>query len=232
MNPKDKLSITDWALEDRPREKMMTKGIRALSDAELIAILIGSGNKNETAVELAQRILNSVGGKLSELGRMTVQELTAGFNGIGEAKAISILAAAELGRRRKAEDVSLPNRICSSRDAYSYIYPRLADLPQEEFWVILLNNGNRITDSFRVSQGAINATLVDIKLIMKPAIARLARSIMVCHNHPSGNLNPSKADMELTGRIKAAAALFDIKLLDHIIIGNETYMSFADSGML
>ena len=225
MNPKDKLSITDWALEDRPREKMMTKGIRALSDAELIAILIGSGNKNETAVELSQRILNSVNGKLSDLGRMTVQDLKDG-------KAISILAAVELGRRRKAEDVSLPNKISTSRDAYSYIYPQLADLPQEEFWVILLNNGNRIIDAFRVSQGAINATLVDVKLIMKPALAKLARSIMVCHNHPSGNLKPSNADLDLTKRIKAAAALFDIKLLDHIIIGNETYMSFADSGML
>ena len=232
MNPKDKLSITDWALEDRPREKMMTKGIRALSDAELIAILIGSGNKNETAVELSQRILNSVNGKLSDLGRMTVQDLKDGFNGIGDAKAISILAAVELGRRRKAEDVSLPNKISTSRDAYSYIYPQLADLPQEEFWVILLNNGNRIIDAFRVSQGAINATLVDVKLIMKPALAKLARSIMVCHNHPSGNLKPSNADIKKKKRIKAAAALFDIKLLDHIIIGNETYMSFADSGML
>ncbi|MEG1574260.1 MAG: DNA repair protein RadC, partial [Bacteroidales bacterium] len=230
MDKKEKLNITDWALEDRPREKMLAKGIRTLSDAELIAILIGSGNKNETAVELSKKILCSVSGKLNELSKVTVQELKSNFLGIGDAKAISIIAALELGRRRKGEEVREPQKITSSKDAYSMIYAHLADLQQEEFWVILLNNSNSVIDSFRVSQGATNATLVDVKLIMKPALAKLARAIMLCHNHPSGTMTPSEADVTLTKKIKSAASLFDIKLLDHIIIGGKGYYSFADEG--
>lgn len=232
IKKKEKLAITDWALDDRPREKMLSKGIRALSDAELIAILISSGNKSETAVELSKRILCSVEGKLDELSKVTVQELKADFAGIGDAKAISIIAALELGRRRKSEEVAEPQKITSSHDAYSFIYAHLADLPQEEFWVILLNNRNCVIDSFRVSQGATNATLVDIKLIMKPALAKLARSIMICHNHPSGALHPSEADITLTKKIKSAASLFDIRLLDHIIVGDKKYYSFADENKL
>ncbi|MBP3354298.1 MAG: DNA repair protein RadC [Bacteroidales bacterium] len=229
---KERLAITDWALEDRPREKMMIHGIRTLSDAELMAILIGSGNKKESAVELSQRILNYVDGKFSQLGKMSVEELKNNFDGIGDAKAITILAAIELGRRRKSEEIDTPDTIRSSNDAYKYIYSRLVDLSQEEFWIILLNNSNRVIDSIRISQGATNATLVDIKLIMKNALNRLARSIVACHNHPSGNPTPSEADKALTNKIKAAAELLDIKLLDHIIVAGEEYYSFTDEGKI
>lgn len=230
--PKQRLNITDWAIEDRPREKMMIKGIRALSDAELIAILIGSGNKDETAVELSQRILNSVNNSLTKLGQMTVNDLKDKFMGIGEAKAISILAATELGRRRKAEEIAKPNVIKSSKDAYLHISPHISDLPQEEFWVIMLSSGCKVIDTVRVSQGATNATLVDVKLIMKPTLAKLAQSIIVCHNHPSGDTNPSSADKVLTKKIKDAANLLDIKLADHIIVGESDYFSFADNRVL
>ena len=229
---KNKLAITDWALEDRPREKMMLHGIRTLTDAELIAILIGSGNRNESAVELSQRILNSVDGKLSLLGKRSVEELISEFDGIGEAKAITILAAIELGRRRKSEEMTHATTISSSRDAFNYIYPRLTDLHQEEFWVILLNNGGRIIDCVRISQGSTKATLVDIKLIMKSAINRLARGIIACHNHPSGTAYPSDADIKLTKKIKEAAQILDIQLLDHIIVAGEEYYSFLDKNML
>ena len=229
---KNKLAITDWALEDRPREKMMLHGIRTLTDAEVIAILIGSGNRNESAVELSQRILNSVDGKLSLLGKRSVEELISEFDGIGEAKAITILAAIELGRRRKSEEMTHATTISSSRDAFNYIYPRLTDLHQEEFWVILLNNGGRIIDCVRISQGSTKATLVDIKLIMKSAINRLARGIIACHNHPSGTAYPSDADIKLTKKIKEAAQILDIQLLDHIIVAGEEYYSFLDKNML
>lgn len=229
---KQKLAITDWALEDRPREKMMIHGIRTLTDAELIAILIGSGNRNESAVELSQRILNSVEGKLSQLGKKSVNELISEFDGIGEAKAITILAAIELGRRRKSEEIERSQVITSSKDAFNYIYPRLTDLQQEEFWVILLNNGNRIIDCVRISQGSTKSTLVDIKLIMKSAINRLARGIIACHNHPSGNAFPSEADINLTKKIKDAATILDIQLLDHIIVAGEDYYSFLDKNIL
>ena len=229
---KQKLAITDWALEDRPREKMMIHGIRTLTDAELIAILIGSGNRNESAVELSQRILNSVEGKLSQLGKKSVSELISEFDGIGEAKAITILAAIELGRRRKSEEIERSQVISSSKDAFNYIYPRLTDLQQEEFWVILLNNGNRIIDCVRISQGSTKSTLVDIKLIMKSAINRLARGIIACHNHPSGNAFPSEADINLTKKIKDAATILDMQLLDHIIVAGEDYYSFLDKNIL
>ena len=229
---KNKLAITDWALEDRPREKMMIHGIRTLTDAELIAILIGSGNRNESAVELSQRILNSVDGKFSQLGKKSVNELISEFDGIGEAKAITILAAIELGRRRKSEEIERSQVITSSKDAFNYIYPRLTDLQQEEFWVILLNNGNHILDCVRISQGSTKSTLVDIKLIMKSAINRLARGIIACHNHPSGNAFPSEADINLTKKIKDAAAIMDMQLLDHIIVAGEDYYSFLDKNIL
>lgn len=229
---KNRLTITDWALEDRPREKMMLHGIRTLSDAELMAILIGSGNRNESAVELSQRILNSVGGKFSHLGKKSVNELTSEFDGIGEAKAITILAAIELGRRRQSEEIDRKHAISTSKDAFNYIYPRLADLHQEEFWIILLNNGNYIIDSVRISQGSTKSTIVDIKLILKSAVTRLAKGIIACHNHPSETPHPSDADIKLTRKIKEALQLLDIQLFDHIIVAGEEYYSFADKGIL
>lgn len=232
MEKKEKLVITEWALEDRPREKLMSKGTRALSSAELIAILIGSGNKRETAVELSQRILNSVGGSLNTLSKLTVEELVSAFDGIGEAKAISIIAALELGRRRKSEEVAQRRRITSSREAYEWIYPQLADLPQEEFWVVLLNTANRIIDTLRVSQGGTTSTLVDMRLLFKPALLQQASSLMLFHNHPSGNHLPSRADDQLTLKIKEAAALFDIRVLDHLIVTDTAYYSYADEGRL
>lgn len=232
MEKKEKLVITERAMEDRPREKLMLKGTRALSSAELIAILIGSGNKRETAVELSQRILNSVGGSLNSLSKLSVDELTRAFDGIGEAKAVSIIAALELGRRRKSEEVAQRRRITTSREAYEWIYPQLADLPQEEFWVVLLSPANRIIDTVRVSQGGTTATLVDMRLLFKPALLQQASSLMLFHNHPSGSCFPSRADDQLTQKIKSAAELFDIRVLDHLIVTDTTYFSYADEGRL
>lgn len=226
------MTITDWALEDRPREKMLLKGIRSLSNAELIAILIGSGNKKETAVELSQRILNSVGNSLNRLGKVSVRDLMGQFDGIGEAKAISIIAALELGRRRKSEDVSIRRKITCSRDVYDLMYASMIDLPQEEFWIVLLNVSNTVLDTIRVSQGGTASTLVDIKLVLKPAVLQQASSIMLCHNHPSNNVTPSQADCELTAKIVSAASLLDIRVLDHLIICESGYYSFADEGRL
>ena len=232
MEKKEKLVITEWAMEDRPREKLMLKGTRALSSAELIAILIGSGNKRETAVELSQRILNSVGGSLNSLSKLSVDELTRAFDGIGEAKAVSIIAALELGRRRKSEEVAQRRRITTSREAYEWIYPQLADLPQEEFWVVLLSPANCIIDTVRVSQGGTTATLVGMRLLFKPVLLQQASSLMLFHNHPSGNCFPSRADDQLTQKIKSAAELFDIRVLDHLIVTDTTYFSYADEDRL
>lgn len=232
MDKKTKLSITDLPLEDRPREKLMLKGARALSSAELIAILIGSGNRHETAVELSQRILNRADNSLNTLGKFSVKELIADFDGVGEAKAVSIIAALELGRRRKSEEAAVLPRITSSREAYNLMYEKLTDLPQEEFWVVMLNAANRVIDMQQVSRGGITATLVDVKLLLKPVILQQASAIMLFHNHPSGSLQPSRADDELTQKIKSAAALFDIRVLDHIIVADTAYYSYSDAGVL
>lgn len=232
MDKKTKLSITDLPLEDRPREKLMLKGARSLSSAELIAILIGSGNRHETAVELSQRILNRADNSLNALGKFTVKELIADFDGVGEAKAVSIIAALELGRRRKSEVAAVLPRITSSREAYNLMYEKLIDLPQEEFWVVMLNVANRVIDMQQVSRGGITATLVDVKLLLKPVILQQASAIMLFHNHPSGSLQPSRADDELTQKIKSAAALFDIRVLDHIIVADTAYYSYSDAGVL
>lgn len=229
---KQKLTITELALEDRPREKMLLQGIRALSTAELIAILIGSGNRNETAVELSQRILNSAGNNLNQLGKYSVADLTSAFQGIGEAKAISIIAALELGRRRKEDDLPERPRIACSNDIYRIFYPLLVDLPYEEFWILLLNAQNRVINKIRVSQGGVSATYVDIRLILKPAIEHLASGIVLCHNHPSGNINPSGEDNRLTERLHHSAELIGIKVLDHIIACEHAYYSYADEGKL
>lgn len=231
MSEYKKLNIKDWAVEDRPREKMLRNGSRSLSDAELIAILIGSGNIDETAVELSRRILASTDNNLNELGRKGVEHLQR-FKGIGEAKAITIVAALELGKRRKESDVFNKNKIAGSKDAADYFIPLLGDLNHEEFWILLLDRGNKIKDNFRISQGGISGTVIDVRLILKAAIDKQASSIILCHNHPSGTLQASDADLKITRKIAEAAKMMDMTVLDHIIIGNNKYISFADEGML
>ena len=231
MNEYKKLNIKDWAVEDRPREKLLSKGSRTLTDAELIAILISSGNIDETAVELSKRILQSVGNNLSELSKRGVDYLKT-FNGIGEAKAVSIIAALELGKRSKEANVFIRKKITDSNDAAEYFMSLLTDLNHEEFWVMLLDRGNKIIDSFMVSQGGVSGTVIDVRLIMKSAIEKLASSIILCHNHPSGTLQASDADLNITHKIKDAAKLMDISVLDHLIIGQSGYFSFADEGLM
>jgi DNA repair protein RadC len=231
MNEYKKLNIKDWAEEDRPREKLLKNGSRSLTDAELIAILIGSGNTEETAVELSKRILSTSGNNLNELGRKSIDYLKS-FKGIGEAKAITIVAALELGKRRKEAEVFSKKTITVSNDAFQYFLPTLGDLNHEEFWVLLLDRGNKIQDSFRISQGGISGTVIDVRIILKPALEKQSSNIILCHNHPSGTLHPSQADRQITTKIKDAAKLMDISVLDHIIIGQNKYFSFADEGIL
>ena len=231
MNEYKKLVIKEWAVEDRPREKLSKNGPRSLSDAELIAILIGSGNLDETAVELSRRILASVDNNLNELGRKSIENLKS-FKGIGEAKAITIVGALELGKRRKESDVFNKNKINGSKDAADYFQPLLGDLNHEEFWIMFLDRGNKIQDSFRISQGGISGTVIDVRIILKAALEKGASSIILCHNHPSGTLQASDADLKITRKIIDAAKIMDISVLDHVIIGNDKYYSFADEGML
>jgi len=226
-----KLSIKDWAVEDRPREKMLAKGIRALSEAELIAILIGSGNLEESAVEVSRRILASVNNNLNELGKKTIVDLQK-FKGIGPAKAITIAAAMELGKRRKESEPDKKIKVVTSADGAAIFRPLLSDLPHEEFWVLLLNRNNLVIDKFMVSQGGLSGTVIDVRIILKTALDKLASSIILCHNHPSGNLIPSEADKDITKKIKEAGKHMDIPVLDHLIIANDLYFSFADEGLI
>jgi DNA repair protein RadC len=226
-----KPSIKEWAVEDRPREKMLTKGIRSLSEAELIAILIGSGSLDESAVELARRVLASVNNNLNEQGKKTIRDLQK-FKGIGPVKAITISAAMELGRRRKESDPEEKQKVVTSADAASIFKPLLSDLPHEEFWILLLNRNNLIIDKAMVSQGGLAGTVIDVRIILKMALDKLASSIILCHNHPSGNLIPSDADKEITRKIKEAGRHMDIPVLDHLVIGNDAYFSFADEGLI
>lgn len=226
-----KLSIKEWAVEDRPREKMLVKGVRSLSEAELIAILIGSGNPEESAVEVSRRILASVNNNLNELGKKTIADLKK-FKGIGEVKAITIMAALELGRRRKESEPEERPKITTSGDAATIFKPLLSDLPHEEFWVLLLNRNNLVIDKFMVSQGGLAGTIIDVRIILKTALEKLACSMILCHNHPSGNLQPSEADKEITRKIREAGKQMDIPVLDHLIIGNDAYFSFSDEGLM
>lgn len=228
----EKFTVKDWAEEDRPREKLLLKGIRSLSDAELLAILIGSGSKNETAVELAQRILHSVDNKLDQLGKLSIPQLISSFKGIGEAKAISIVAALELGKRRGVSEVTERKQIQCSRDIYNYFYPVLSDLSHEEFWVLFLNNSNKVIDKMKVSQGGIAETVVDPRIIFKQALVCLASSIALCHNHPSGNTHPSVQDDRITQRIGQGAELLHIRLIDHLVFCDSAYYSYADEGKI
>ncbi len=231
MSENKKLNIKQWADADRPREKLMNNGTQSLTDAELIAILLGSGSRELTAVELAKQMLNNVGNNLGQLGKKTVRELIQ-FKGIGEAKAITLIAAMELGRRRKVEDLTQRKKITASRDVFEIFQPMLCDIPYEEFWVLFLNKSNKVIDKLKISQGGISATVIDVRLILKNAIERLASSMVLCHNHPSGNLQPSEADKKITHQLKDASKLMDISVLDHIIVTETSYYSFLDEGFL
>lgn len=222
--------IRSWAEDDRPREKLLLKGKAALSDAELIAILIGSGSASETAVDLSKRILQSLNNQLSELGKLSVKDLTK-FKGIGEAKAISIIAALELGRRRKDSEPEKRVRITDSRSAFDVIYPQLGDLNHEEFWVLFLNRANEVIGKENVSKGGVSGTIVDPKVVFKHAVQFPASAIILAHNHPSGQLKPSQADHQLTKKLKDAGQALDIPVLDHLIIGERNYFSFVDEGV-
>ncbi|MBB3838377.1 DNA repair protein RadC [Runella defluvii] len=223
--------ILSWAEEDRPREKLLLKGKGALSDAELIAILIGSGTRELSAVDLSKIILQKASNNLNELAKLSLKDLMK-IKGIGEAKAISIAAALELGRRRKDSDVVRRPKITSSKDAYEQIRSYLMDLPHEEFWVLLLTRSNEVIRPVQISQGGISGTIADPKIIFKSALEHLASSMILVHNHPSGNLKPSEADKELTRRLVTSGKLLDIPILDHLIISELGYLSFADEGLL
>ncbi len=223
--------IPQWAEDDRPREKFLLKGKAALSDAELLAILLGSGSRNESAVQLAQRILSHSQHNLNELGKRTVVQLME-FKGIGEAKAITIAAALELGRRRRLEEVQERYKISSSKSVFEVMQPLIGELPHEEFWVLFLNNSNKILHKELMSKGGMTGTVVDIRLIFKSALEYKATSLILTHNHPSGKLQASDADKEITQRLKLAGQQLDILVLDHVIITETGYLSFADEGIL
>ena len=231
MSEESRLSIRDWAKDDRPREKLMALGSGSLSDAELIAILIRSGSTKESALDLAKRIMGQVGNDLHRLGGKSVVELTE-FKGMGEAKAIAIVAALELGRRRRTTEVQERPSVTTSSSAYELVRAKISDLPHEEFWLLLLDRGNRLLESRAVSKGGLHGTVADPKMIFKAALDRRASSIVLCHNHPSGQLRPSQEDIALTRKLVDGARLLDIAIHDHLIVASGGYYSFADNGML
>ena len=224
-------TIKEWSEDDRPREKLMNRGEAALTNAELLAILIGSGTRKKSAVELMQDILRVCDDKLARLSKMSIEELTA-FNGIGEAKAITLKAAAEIGRRRTMERADDCSKMENAKQVYEYMHPLMQDLPHEEFWAILLNNSSRVIKRTRISTGGLTATSVDVRMVLKEALIADATCIIVCHNHPSGQLRPSRDDQMLTDRLHAALSQVNIKLLDHVIITDGTYYSFAEDGKI
>ena len=225
------LSIKNWSDADKPREKLRLKGRKVLTNAELIAILIGSGTKHESAVELSRRILHSYGDDLNELGKLSVNQLME-FNGIGEAKAIKILAAIEIGHRRRFKASIASEPIKSSQTVFELLHPQIGDLEHEEFWIVYMNNSNRVLRCEQLSKGGITGTLVDVRLVMKKALELGSVSLILAHNHPSGTLSPSQSDKELTQKLIKAANSLDIKVLDHLIITKESYFSFADNMLI
>ena len=227
----DNLSIKNWSKDDKPREKLMLKGKNILSDAELIAILIGSGSRNESAVALSKRILASVDNNLNALGKLSLTKLME-FKGVGEAKAITIAAAMELGRRRRAEDAVVLEKITSSKSVFEIMQPIIGELVHEEFWILFLNNSNKVIYKTQLSKGGITGTVVDLRLLFKTAFEQNATYIILTHNHPSGKLVPSEADISITKKIKTAGVQLEIPILDHIIITENGYFSFADEGIL
>lgn len=222
--------ITNWSEDDKPREKLMLKGKSALSDAELIAILIGSGSRNESAVDLSKRILASFDNNLNALGKLSITQLMT-FKGIGEAKAISIIAAMELGRRRRSEDALELKKVTSSKVIFEIMQPIIGELPHEEFWIIYLNNSNKVISKSQLSKGGITGTLVDVRIVFKTALEMGATALILCHNHPSGTLVPSEADKQITRKLKLAGESLEIKVLDHLIVTEASYYSFADEGI-
>ena len=225
------IKITEWAVEDRPREKLIQKGTASLSDAELLGILISSGTRDKSAVDLGRELLGLVNNNLNSLGKLSISEIKQ-LHGIGTARAVTIAAALELGRRRKLAETPESSQIKSSQDVADIYQPLLSDLLHEEFWILFLNRSNRVIARMKMSQGGISGTVTDVGLIMKKALEHLASGIIVCHNHPSGNLNPSEADSKITRKIKEAGEIMDIQLLDHLIISEKDYYSFADNGLL
>jgi len=231
MNQYKSTNLKTWAVEERPREKVLANGIQYLSDSELLAILLGSGTRNMTAVELARQILLQSGNNLHELGRQNINDLIK-IKGIGPAKGITLLAAMELGRRRAATQQTEKVAIKSSETVFKLFHPILGDLDHEEFWLLMLNRANKVLGRFKVSQGGLSGTVIDTRIILKKALDNLASSIIVCHNHPSGNNQPSDADVKITEKLKKAAEMLEIKLLDHVIIAEKSYFSFADEGLI
>lgn len=230
-DPSHPLTIKQWAEEDRPREKLLLKGKSALTDAELIGILLGSGTRTLSAVDLARQILAANNHELHQIARLSVNDLKK-YKGIGEAKAIAIVAALELGRRCKQEEPQTKPIITGSKDAYELLHADLVDLDHEQFWLVLLKRNHEVIKKIQLSKGGVSGTIVDSKIIFKEAIEHLASAIVLAHNHPSGNLKPSQADIQLTKKLKAAGALMEVSVLDHIIFTNEGYFSFADESML
>lgn len=227
----DKLNINQWAEEDRPREKMMLHGAAALTNAELLAILIGSGNTEDTAVELMRKVLDGCRNSLSELGKCTVDDLCR-YKGIGPAKAVTILAASELGKRRKEEEPARRKQIRCSTDIYDWFHPLMCDLPVEECWIMLLNQASKVIDTVRISQGGLASTQVDVRCILREALLKRATAFVLCHNHPSGNRTPSTDDDRLTQSVAVASKTMNIRLLDHLIVTDGGYYSYADEGRL
>lgn len=225
------LSIKNWSENDRPREKLLTNGSATLSDAELIAILIGSGNRQMSAVELSRYILKDTNNTLLQLGKLSVKDLMQ-YKGIGEAKAVSIVAAMELGKRRASELPVTRPVISSSNDAFKVLHPSIGDLPHEEFWVLLLNNSNKVLSKYKISQGGFTATVVDTRIVFKRAIEDSATAMIIAHNHPSGKLEPSTQDKQLTNKLVQAGTILDVRVLDHLIITSQSYYSFADQGLM
>ena len=227
-----RLTIRDWAENDRPREKMLRKGAQSLSDAELLAILIGSGNRDESAVELSRRIMRECKDNINELAQLSIADLCKRFKGIGEAKAITIMAALEIGKRRKTSEILERKKITSSLDLFNLFEPQLVDLPHEEFWIGLLNGANKVIEIKRLTQGGSRQTVVDIPMLLKMALEKSAQALVVAHNHPSGQNRPSHEDEQITRRIKVGCEAIGITLLDHIIIARGAYYSFADEGKM
>lgn len=227
----EKLNINQWAEEDRPREKMMLHGASALTNAELLAILIGSGNTEDTAVELMRKVLDGCHNKLGELGKCSVEDLCR-YKGIGPAKAVTILAASELGKRRKEEEPKERVQIRCSTDIFAYFHPLMCDLSVEECWVMLLNQATKVVDAIRISQGGLASTQVDVRCVLREALLKRATSIVLCHNHPSGNVTPSTDDDRLTQALNQASNTMNIRLLDHVIVTDGAYYSYVDEGRL
>lgn len=226
-----KLTIKEWSVQDRPREKYAKSGASVLSDAELIAILLRTGNAAESAVDLAKRLLVSSGNSLNNISDMSLRELSQ-IKGIGQAKAISLLSAFELGKRTRAEKVEVSLQIHNSHDVVNLMQDKIAYLDHEEFWAIYLNHANRILKTVQISKGGITGTEVDTRIVMQEAVLNKATQIILCHNHPSGSVRPSKADIQLTDKLRSAAELMDLLLVDHLIIHKERYYSFAEEGRI